>query len=89
MPFTLLHGAGNGIFTIARGTVPLAIYGPENYGYRLGILGAPARILQAGAPLGFGVLIQAFGAYSLLISAFICLTASAAFWRVGQQRPRG
>lgn len=45
MPFTLLHGAGNGILTIARGTVPLAIFGPDNYGYRLGLLGAPARIL--------------------------------------------
>jgi hypothetical protein len=37
MPFTLLHGAGNGILTIARGTVPLAVFGPENYGYRLGL----------------------------------------------------
>jgi hypothetical protein len=47
IPFTLLHGAGNGILTIARGTVPLAVFGPENYGYRLGILGAPSRIMQA------------------------------------------
>ena len=29
--FALLHGAGNGILTIARGTLPLAIFGPENY----------------------------------------------------------
>jgi hypothetical protein len=54
MPFTVLHGAGNGVMTIARGTVPLAVFGPENYGYRLGLLGAPARIAQAGAPLIFG-----------------------------------
>jgi hypothetical protein len=39
--FALLHGAGNGILTIARGTVPLALYGTQDYGYRLGILGAP------------------------------------------------
>lgn len=39
-PFTVLHGAGSGILTIARGTVPLAMFGPENYGYRLGLLGA-------------------------------------------------
>src|SRR5262245_15306752 len=38
--FTVLHGAGSGILTIARGTVPLAMSGPENYGYRLGLLGA-------------------------------------------------
>lgn len=57
-PFTLLHGAGNGILTIARGTVLLAVFGPDNYGYRLGLLGAPARIAQAGAPLAFGLLIE-------------------------------
>ena len=49
--FVLLHGAGNGILTIARGTVPLAVFGPENYGYRLGLIGAPARIAQAFAPM--------------------------------------
>ena len=27
----LLHGAGNGILTIARGILPLAIFGPDNY----------------------------------------------------------
>src|SRR5260370_1362563 len=66
MPFTVFHGAGNGILTIAQGTVPLAIFGPENYGYRLGVLRAPARIVQAGAPLAFSALIEGFRAYSLL-----------------------
>ena len=86
MPFTILHGAGNGIFTIARGTVPLAIFGAENYGYRLGLLGAPARILQAGAPLAFGALIDAFGAYSLVFSGMICIAASGAFLFVGSAK---
>ncbi len=27
--FAIFHGAGNGILTIARGTVPLAIFGPK------------------------------------------------------------
>src|SRR5262245_7749260 len=54
--FTVLHGAGSGILTIARGTVPLAMFGPENYGYRLGLLGAPSRIMMAAAPLLFGLL---------------------------------
>jgi hypothetical protein len=44
--FALLHGAGNGILTIARGTVPLTIYGALNYCYRLGILGAPPGLLK-------------------------------------------
>ena len=69
LAFALLHGAGNGILTIARGSVPLAIYGPVNYGYRLGILGAPSRMAQAGAPLVFGVLIDVFGAGAFFFSA--------------------
>lgn len=66
--FAILHGLGNGIVTIARGTVPLALFGPRNYGYRLGIIGAPARILQAGAPLVFALLIERYGAGVLVVS---------------------
>jgi predicted MFS family arabinose efflux permease len=77
--FALLHGAGNGILTIARGTVPLALYGPKNYGYRLGILGVPPRIAQAGAPLAFGLLIDRLGAGAFSFSAGLELGAVAAF----------
>jgi predicted MFS family arabinose efflux permease len=76
--FALLHGSGNGILTIARGTVPLALFGPENYGYRLGIIGAPARFLQAGAPLGFALLIEHLGAGVLLVSSALSLSACLA-----------
>lgn len=82
MPFTLLHGAGNGILTIARGTVPLAVFGPENYGYRLGLIGAPARILQAGAPIAFGILIDRFGARALIFSSLACFAATLALLAV-------
>ena len=54
----LLHGAGNGMLTIARGTLPLALFGPAGYGLRTGILSAPARILQGGAPLLFGLVLD-------------------------------
>jgi predicted MFS family arabinose efflux permease len=76
--FALLHGAGNGILTIARGTVPLAIFGPKNYGYRLGLLGAPARIAQASAPLLFGLLIDNVGTWALAVSAGLSIAALAA-----------
>ena len=71
--FAAFHGAGSGIMTIARGTVPLAIFGPENYGYRLGLLGAPARMAQAIAPLLFGVLIDRYGAGVLTVSVVLSL----------------
>src|SRR6516164_1040605 len=36
--FALLHGAGNGLLTISRGTLPLAPFGPAGYGLRIGII---------------------------------------------------
>jgi predicted MFS family arabinose efflux permease len=83
--FALLHGAGNGILTIARGTVPLALYGPENYGYRLGILGLPARMAQAGAPVLFGLLVESLGAGAFAVSAGLGLATLAAFCLVRVQ----
>ncbi len=75
--FAVLHGAGNGVMTIARGTVPLAVFGPANYGYRLGLIGAPARLAQGVAPILFGALIDRFGAGALMVSAAMSLGALA------------
>jgi predicted MFS family arabinose efflux permease len=76
--FAVLHGAGNGILTIARGTLPLALFGPENYGYRLGLLGAPSRISQALAPLAFGLIINPLGGYVLVVTSGLSLAALVA-----------
>jgi len=76
--FALLHGAGNGILTIARGTLPLAIFGPENYAYRLGLIGAPSRICQALAPLAFGLLIDPLGRGVVAVSSALSLSALVA-----------
>jgi MFS family permease len=76
--FALLHGAGNGILTIARGTLPLSIFGPENYAYRLGLIGAPSRICQALAPLAFGLLIDPMGRGVVAVSALLSLSALVA-----------
>jgi MFS family permease len=73
--FAIFHGAGNGILKIARGTLPLAIFGPQNYGYRLGIIGAPARMAQAIAPLAFGLLIDTMGSRILIVSSALSLSA--------------
>jgi hypothetical protein len=69
MAFALFHGAGNGLLTIAKGTLPLAIFGPIGYGLRNGILAAPARAAQAASPLIFGLLMDWFGVGALAISA--------------------
>jgi len=78
--FAIFHGAGNGILTIARGTLPLAIFGPQNYGYRLGIIGAPARMAQAAAPLAFGLLIDIMGSRVLIVSSALSLSALLALF---------
>ncbi|MCE4535671.1 MFS transporter [Pelomonas sp. P7] len=83
--FALLHGAGNGILTIAKGTLPLALFGAAGYGQRQGLLVMPARLAQALAPWLFGLLLVRFGAAALWCSAALSLSALAAlaFIRVG------
>jgi predicted MFS family arabinose efflux permease len=80
--FAIFFGAGNGILTIARGTLPLAIFGPRNYGYRLGLIGAPARMAQAAAPLLFGLLIDVMGSRVLIVSSALSLSALLALFLV-------
>jgi len=85
--FAVFHGAGNGLLTIARGTLPLAIFGPKDYGYRLGILGAPARMAQAAAPLAFGLLIDVLGGRVLIVSSGLSLAALVALALVRRATP--
>ncbi|MBR0657237.1 MFS transporter [Roseomonas arctica] len=88
--FTVLHGAGNGMLTIARGTLPLALFGPVGYGLRQGLVTAPARVLVAIAPLAFGLLIERAGQHALLLTAGLCLSAlaSLALLRISAAGPR-
>jgi MFS family permease len=76
--FGLLHGAGNGILTIAKGTLPLVLFGPQGYGHRQGVLMVPARIAQALAPWLFGLALDAWGAAALALSSGIGLAALGA-----------
>jgi len=75
--FAILHGAGNGVLTIAKGTLPLAMFGPAGYGLRQGLLGAPSRLLQAGSPLLFGLVLDGYGAAAAL--GFSTLLSASAF----------
>lgn len=76
--FAILHGAGNGILTIAKGTLPLALFGAAGYGQRLGWLNAPARVMQAAAPLIFGAALTAWGVSAIWLTAGIGVLATAA-----------
>ena len=74
--FVLLHGGGNGLMTIARGTLPLALFGKAGYGLRTGLLAAPARILQGGAPLLFQLVLDDAGPYAALALSFTLIATS-------------
>ncbi len=77
--FAVLHGAGNGMITIAKGTLPLALFGPAGYGERTGILSVAARGMQALAPFAFGLVLESYGAGAgLILSTTLALVALAA-----------
>jgi predicted MFS family arabinose efflux permease len=58
----VLYGAGNGIGSIARGTIPLALFGPERYPVLMGRLALPLLVAMAAAPFIGGFLFQRGGA---------------------------
>lgn len=68
-PFAVLHGLGNGLITIVRGTLPLALFGAAGYGARQGWLTLPARVLGALSPWLFGIALDRLGVQALWITA--------------------
>ncbi len=56
--FALIYGAANGVVTIARGTLPLAMFGAVGYGRVVGRISRPAQILQAFAPFALAYVID-------------------------------
>jgi predicted MFS family arabinose efflux permease len=84
--FTLIHGAGNGIQTIAKGTLPLVLFGPEGYGRRQGVISAPGRVAQAFAPLAFGLMIERAGPGALWVTAALGVFSTLLLWRLAPER---
>ena len=78
--FGLLHGAGNGVLTIAKGTLPLVYFGPTGYGGLQGVLGVPTRLAQALAPWLFGLAMARWGSGAFLLTAALGAAACAALW---------
>jgi MFS family permease len=59
--FTLLMGASQGVITIVRGAVPLALFGPKGYGAVLGVIATPVLVVNAAAPTVFAWLVDHWG----------------------------
>lgn len=61
----IVYGAGNGIWTIARGALPLALFGEHDYPVLMGKLAMPSLIAQATAPTAGALLLDTWGAGSV------------------------
>ena len=49
--FAIMFGGANGLVTITRGAVPLALFGASGYGRLMGRLASPFLLVQSSAPL--------------------------------------
>jgi len=61
LAFTMLFGVSNGLVTIVRGAVPLALFGAKGYGEVLGILATPYLLLAAVSPAAFALVVERWG----------------------------
>lgn len=81
----ILYGGGNGLFSIARGALPLALFGPERFAVLMGRLAQPALMAQVVAPMAGAVMISTMGegsAIHLLAGlALANLGLTAVMWR--------
>lgn len=76
VPFVLLYGASNGILTISRGAVPLALFGPKGYPVLMGRLALPILLAQAGAPTLTAPLVAGLPAVGVLgLAGLLALAA--------------
>ena len=59
--FTLLMGASQGVITIVRGAVPLALFGAKGYGAVLGAIATPVLVVNAASPTVFAWIVDRWG----------------------------
>ena len=64
--FAFLYGAGNGVVTIVRGTIPAELFGRQHYGAVNGAMAAPVLLAKALGPFIAAVLWSLVGNYSSL-----------------------
>lgn len=77
--FTLLLGASQGVITIVRGAVPLALFGAQGYGAVLGLIATPILLVNAFSPTLFAMIVDLVGwqnaLYVLLASSILTCIA--------------
>jgi len=84
--FAVMFGMANGLFTIARGTVPLALFGSVGYGAVVGRLAGPWLLMQSVSPLALAFVIERTSDAGALI-AVACFTLLALACFIVVRRP--
>lgn len=88
LAFTLLMGASQGVLTIVRGAVPLALFGAKGYGAVTGLIATPILFVSAFAPTAFAAIVDRWGwsfgnlvVLACALSAFLTMELMAAWHR--------
>jgi hypothetical protein len=85
--FIVAAGASNGLITIARGTVPLSLFGAAGYGRLIGRIARPSLVMQAMAPVMLALVIErGSDRTALAVIAAFAVVSCASFLAV--RRPR-
>lgn len=78
--FAIMFGGANGLVTITRGAVPLALFGPDGYGRLIGRLAGPFLLMQAAAPLVMAFIVErASDSAALAVAAAFAAAALCCF----------
>ena len=88
LAFTLAMGASQGVISIVRGAVPLALFGAKGYGAVLGLLATPVVLVTAAAPTAFAMVVDRWGwraaelaLFALALAAAVTMEAMARWYR--------
>jgi len=71
------QGAGNGMLTVAKGVLPLSIWGRGSYAYRSALLGRPALFAQIAGPTVFAIALERSATAAVLGTSALCLVMFA------------
>jgi MFS family permease len=74
--FTVLMGASQGVITIVRGAVPLALFGAKGYGAVLGIIATPVLVVNAASPTVFAWIVDRWGWGTARVSLLVGCSAA-------------
>lgn len=90
----IAYGAGNGVWSIARGTMPLALFGPSSYATLIGRFALFGLLAQAVSPSLAAILLDRFGANTVLSAlaamALVNACVTAMLWvSVSRAKPYG